>query len=272
MKTFLFWNINNKPLDASIKNLVELHNVDVLMLAESCINPANMLYLLNPVHSAEYYFIPQNGCTRIQIFTKFPEEFFESKDEEFHYSVRHLKLPNSKDFLIAIFHFPSKREWKDEDQDSLCNDWASVINSREDEVGHSRTILVGDFNMNPFQNGMINATGFHGMISRRMVEEEVFRTINGKKYRYFYNPMWRFFSDKTSVPPGTHFYRKAVPVHHFWNIFDQVLLRPDVLPFFKNDKLQILVTDGEKKFLDNKGRPDSNNYSDHLPILFKLNI
>lgn len=78
--------------------------------------------------------------------------------------------------------------------------------------------------------------------------------------------------------------KKARPVHTitdhgradhnalFWNMYDPVLIRPDLLNVFDNSELKILTTDGYETLLSEKGRPDRINGSDHLPILFKLNL
>ncbi len=47
MLTFLFWNVNKKPLQNLIAALVEEHRVDVLILAESDITDVAMLRALN---------------------------------------------------------------------------------------------------------------------------------------------------------------------------------------------------------------------------------
>jgi len=54
-------------------------------------------------------------------------------------------------------------------------------------------------------------------------------------------------------------------------MFDQVLLRPELLPYFRNNNLKILVGDGATLFLKDE-IPDRKAISDHLPILFGLNI
>ena len=52
----------------------------------------------------------------------------------------------------------------------------------------------------------------------------------------------------------------------------QVLLRPDVMPFFPDESLQILSTDGTTSFLSERGLPNTSAVSDHLPIPFQLDL
>jgi hypothetical protein len=51
-----------------------------------------------------------------------------------------------------------------------------------------------------------------------------------------------------------------------------VLLRPDLLPYFDNESLEILTSDGEQSLLSANGLPDTSVASDHLPLVFGLNF
>jgi hypothetical protein len=55
-------------------------------------------------------------------------------------------------------------------------------------------------------------------------------------------------------------------------MFDQVLLRPDVIDLFHDKELRILTDDGNISFLSTNGLPDATMASDHLPILFTLDL
>ena len=72
--------------------------------------------------------------------------------------------------------------------------------------------------------------------------------------------------------PGTYHYDHPEHVCYFWNIFDQVLVRPDLLSLFPNQELRILGDVGGKTLLSPKGLPDQAIGSDHLPVLFKLDL
>ena len=146
-----------------------------------------------------------------------------------------------------------------------------TIRKKEDEVGHTRTVLVGDLNMNPFEDGVVSSTGLHAVMTRKIAEKKS-RIVQDNEYLYFYNPMWSLFGDGSKGPPGTYYYYKAEHKVYFWNIFDQVLLRPDLIDFFSNDDLMILDSDGKNVLLSSQGIPDINVASDHLPIYFTLNL
>ena len=51
-------------------------------------------------------------------------------------------------------------------------------------------------------------------------------------------------------------------------MFDQVLIRPDLIERFDFFKLQILESDGKSYLLSENGIPNKGKMSDHLPIMF----
>lgn len=266
---FLFWNLNKKPLQNLIANLASRYEVDVLMLVECSIPPAALLETLNRRDSSQYHYVPQLGCEEIEIFTRFPSQFIKPISEADRFTIRHLALPGVPDILLAVTHVHSKLYANDIDQLVESQSLATSIEVAEDSVGHSRTALVGDLNMNPFEDGVASATGLHGVMCRSIAERKS-RVIQGKEYRFFYNPMWSLFGDGSPGPPGTYYYDKGGHKVYFWNMFDQVLIRPDLLGRFQLDRLRILESDGELSLLSPSGVPDTNIASDHLPISFGL--
>lgn len=271
MTAFLFWNVNSQPRSGMIANLAHRHEVDVIMLAECSISPALLLSELNSVETG-YHYVEQLACEKIELYTKFPGDFIRPIYEEDRLTIRHLKLPGLLDILLAVVHFPSKLWWSDHSQALECPKLAASLEQAENMVGHSRTVLVGDLNMNPFEAGVVSANGLHGVMSRKIAEKGT-RIVQGRQYQFFYNPMWSFMGDASPGPPGTFFCSGSEHVVFFWNLFDQVLIRPALLDRFSNMDLKILDSDGRTSFLSPRtGNPDANVASDHLPLVFNLGL
>lgn len=271
MANFLFWNVKKKSLENAITNLALNRSIDVIMLAECATDPVIILEKLNRSDTSNYSYSPGFGCQKIQLFVKFSEKYIPPIFETDRLTIRHLKLPGLTDVLLAINHFPSKLYWSEDSQALECPNLAASIRKAENQVGHSRTILVGDFNMNPFEKGIVGATGLHGVMSKSIAEKRA-RTVLGIEYPFFYNPMWGLFGDSTRGPPGTYFDRRAEHITFFWNMFDQVLIRPELINRFDDNYLEIIDSDGDLSFLTEEGLPNESILSDHLPILFKLHL
>ena len=105
----------------------------------------------------------------------------------------------------------------------------------------------------------------------KKVAERLERVVQGTAYRFFYNPMWGFFGDRTIGPPGTYYHRSARVAELFWHMLDQVLLRPELmhllhdLAILDNIRGQSLVTHPG-------GLPHNAICSDHLPLAFRLEL
>jgi hypothetical protein len=271
MLTFLFWNLCQNPLQEMVANLAFHHEVDVLMLAECRIRQEDLLEQLNKREARFEAPDPDSQCHRIVILTRFPRQSLVLRFESDKFTVRELRLGDERNLLLAVVHFPSRLYQSERSLNLQVIEFGARLRDIENTLGHRRTILVGDLNLNPFEEGVACATGLHGVMTRELALRKT-RTVQMQEYPFFYNPMWGQFGDRDNRPPGTYYYSHAEQLTYFWNIFDQVLIRPELLPHFRNEDLQILATDGTTSFLSAKGLPNQSAASDHLPILFRLDL
>jgi endonuclease/exonuclease/phosphatase family metal-dependent hydrolase len=279
MTTFLFWNLMgnqeaNWParmaaLRTHIVQMALSFGVDVFMFAESSFDPSELVAALNHAKVGRYCYPPSRN-ERLQIITRFKRSALVNQydSEDGRLTIRRLTTMTTK-ILLAVIHFQSQMNWTPTDQAFQATVVRENILQTEETVGHQRTILAGDLNMNPFDPGLVGAQALNAVMTRDLARAEE-RTVAKQNYRLFYNPMWGHFGDRTSGPPGTYYYSASAPVNYFWNVFDQVLLRPDLMDAL--DEVRILDTDGQVSLLTTNGRPRSSEASDHLPILFRLNI
>ena len=271
MLTFLFWNTNRKPVTGLIARLVEEHRVDVLMLAESGAGTVEMLRKLNE-NAPDFHYAPSRAPTAVEVFTRFSGAFLKPTFDSGRVSIRRLALPARAELLLAMVHLPSKLYWSEDSQTHECVELARSIQQEEGKAGHSRSLLIGDLNVDPFESGVVSTVGLHGLMTRELASRKNFRTVQEKDYPAFYNPMWGHFGDRTGGPSGSYYYENAEHKVYFWHLFDQVLIRPDVLDFCSSDPVSIITRAGDTPLLSESGRPDQSLASDHLPLLFRLSV
>ena len=262
----LFWNIQRKVDPDILASLASTKNVDFICLAESELDSGEMLKALGNNNSNKFL-SPNTNTPKIQVFHR----------DTIKTTVRYGDISgrcaiasiifDQVEFLIAIMHLISKNNCERVDQYIEATDQAEGIRNYEKKRGNCRTILCGDLNMNPFEDGLVAAKGFHALSDRNLVQKGS-RTVHGKEYPFFYNPMWNFFGDMTDGPSGTYYYRKSSHVSHDWHILDQVLLRKDCLPYFS--RIEIVTEFNDINLKNDLGRPDKKSYSDHFPILLHL--
>ena len=103
--TFLFWNLKQPRADILV-NLVNRYTVDVVMLAECPMAPGTILLALNE-RSADYFYV-QGKCPKINVFTRFSEQYAPAVMEGDDYTIRRIALPGRLEILLCVVHFPSK--------------------------------------------------------------------------------------------------------------------------------------------------------------------
>jgi len=280
MLNFLFWNINGKPLASAIGKLVRQHQVDVLILAECRIADTELIRDLNTETDDRYQLVERDPfCERLTLVTRMPVRSIRRGNSLSHWSLRRIVRPGQDELILGAFHLPSKLHRSRESQSQGIPAISSAIRNLERRLGHQRTVLVGDFNMNPFETGMVSAEGLNAVMTRDQAARKA-RTVDGTPHPFFYNPMWSHFGDSnharlppgdpTHEPAGTCFFRAKESEWYYWYMFDQVLIRPDLLNSFRNESLRILTHAGDNRLVDKRGRPDRKSFSDHLPLLFSL--
>jgi hypothetical protein len=276
MATFLFWNLCGRQLEPVLGRLTARHKIDVLMLAECALTESAMLNVLNAAGQGTFRRIPALASRGLDLYSRYDQGCFGPVLKEAdHYLIRTLTPPRGIEIVLAMAHLASP-SYKDlRARHSRFIGFASDIREAEKAAGNPRTVVVGDLNVNPFDDAMLDVRGLNALADGRTVRRKDprrFGTLRPEEFQLFYNPMWNYFGD--AVPPaGTYYYDKSNPeVDPLWNIFDQVLLRPALLDRFRHKNLKILTTDGAVSFVWEDGRPNSDIYSDHLPICFQLDL
>lgn len=184
-----------------------------------------------------------------------------------------LKYKTTELLLVAI-HFPSRLYASIAKQKDISVHFKNFIETIEESTGLS-SIVFGDFNMNPYEPGMIHQEGFHALPARNVTETKAYY---GKPYSAFYNPSWGKHGDfeidnavYRQKPAGSYFFAQSSDLNLYWYVFDQVILRIDLAPLFNFHSFKYLTgAKSENEFLNADMTPNATNFSDHLPITFEL--
>ena len=171
-------------------------------------------------------------------------------------------------YIICMTHLPSRIYSGSEDARRIViQQMIKDLEEQEKKIKSSCSILIGDFNEDPFGKECIAADHLHGIpcIDDAMRSN---RIIQGKSFNMFYNPMWNFFGD-FEKPPGTYYFSNSNVDCTYWHIYDQVMVRPCLSKQFISDSLEIVTHTSTTELIDKKGHPNK-EYSDHLPIIFEI--
>lgn len=263
----LFWNVkNNIKLVPYLPQLCSENNVNILILAElKNIEPE---YVVRRFGESEVKFknnlsMPGN---RTHLFHSLDIRVNKIKDGKY-FSAFKLKLNESVTILLSI-HLPSRLYRYDNEIGYKCVEIKREIELLEEEYNSNNTIVVGDFNLNPFSEHMVSTVGFNATMSKE-IAMKIYRTVDGEKYKYFFNPMWTLHGNINNNVIGSYFHHKN-PISYVWNMFDQVLIRPSLIEKFNFNELKLIDRIGDTTLLNKQGIPNAKEFSDHLPLKFEI--
>ena len=260
---YLFWNtFKNENINSILCDLIVENGTSVVILAEYTADINGLIELLKfcGVHMKQF---TTTGCERIKILGKV-ELQIEPQLQNDHVSIQII----DGSLILCCVHLTSQiysgsHDRREIEMERIVDD----IMNLEQELNTRNTVIVGDFNINPYDNSCINARYFHGI---PVYEEAVkgSRIVAGEEFYMFYNPMWNFLGD-FQEPYGTYYHSSGDTVSTYWNIYDQVIIRPILRKRFIDDSLKIITGLSTVSLLDDRKHPNR-KISDHLPITFEI--
>ena len=265
----LFWNTGGTADVSHLAALARQHNPDIIIVAEAAAADVEILTSLNTGDNRLFQ-LPFNLSERLRFFVALPPDNFHPLADDYGLAVKHVKPVIAEEFLLVAVHLGSKRHLSTEEQGQLAARIRETIVQAEQKVGHSRTVAIGDFNMDPFDAGLISSEGLHAVMSRATASR-LHRTILGRKRMFFYNPMWSLLGDASAGPAGTYHYDSASPMNYYWHSFDQVLLRPSLAAAYVPGDVAVLSSAGNIPLINARGFP-IREISDHFPVLATIRL
>ena len=154
---------------------------------------------------------------------------------------------------------------------------ARACQELEETTGIPDSIVIGDFNMDPYTEAMIDPRCVGAVMCRQIAERLPIRSFGPQgfpksPYPVFYNPMWNLLGDRTDGnQPGSFYNGGDNSDAATWHAIDQALIRPGLIKSLPKGSPKILVHTGQSDLLTENGII-INDISDHLPLVISLEI
>ncbi|MGN7854279.1 hypothetical protein [Exiguobacterium sp. 22311] len=299
MKTkFLFWNVNRKNMSELIISMVLNLDIDVIVLAEFPQKSKSINQGSESKESIEEFIDIKEFTKKLKDVTKknfksrfisgqkivlidnFENELVLSSKEDKRMSYCKYEI-NNKKFMITGVHLRDKYNNDVTDLYEDAHFQRLLVDTDAEDI--NKIIVVGDFNMNPFEKGMMGFSGFNAIFSK---EEVIYhpegRTFFGNSKTFYYNASWEAYNYKETL--GTYYYDQSSSSYNpYWNMFDQALFSADLINSYVPGSFSIIneIEALNISLLKNKRSKTSKNqkkvinsedYSDHLPITFEVNL
>ncbi len=258
----LFWNMYRKDLSEALASIVEKHEPTIVILCEFEGTTRDLLKTVNR-KSTRYRLNEQVGGGRLVALTTLSVNQFTRLSDAERYSFWRVETETTAITLCGV-HLQCHMGYDKEELNELLPRLQRDLEIVEADQQHNQSILIGDFNLEPFDRGFVSSEGLHAVSSLRLAQREV-RKVAYESRRILYNPMWSHLGDRPSEPAGTYFHPSGV-IGFGWRMFDQVLFCPSVMEVFHDFEVEILRKAGDNDLVDHRELPDSKSASDHLPI------
>ena len=258
----IFWNVNNRDLTRLVCELARSTSADLVVLNENVVPSSETLAALRKDVSTDFFIPRATSEKRFHCFSRSPQLDMSEVHAGTRTNVRIWKR-GMKKALLAFVHGVDIRNYDSETRQSFAQSVADEMRFVIEQQNTRKVVVLGDFNMNPYDRGMNLAAGLNAMMTRACVATGNRQHI-GKKYDFYYNPMWSLFGDNSDGPAGT-VYDTGNQGPYGWSILDQVVIHHSLVPAFSN--VSILTEAGTQSLMDENGRPDVIRASDHFPIL-----
>ncbi len=268
----LFWNLGkNQAAITHLDCLIRNHQVNLVLLAEYPRNlrsagTSNLDFINAEITKNGKAFRHVNNIEgKVAAFTSLPENDIVHRLASVGEDLSIWTIERPLPIIIGGVHLIGKSGGASEATQALAvKEIVEQFDLFEEERGHSTSILVGDFNMHPYDPGMTNDLAIPGYMTVELASRPD-RKFRERPRRRFYNPMWGLFGDRTPGPAGSYYWRSSVTNNTYWTLFDQILIRAPLIEKLKD--VVILDSDGSHSLVNHHGMPDVEHLSDHLPLL-----
>ncbi len=263
---FIFWNIHKQPLVEEIAELIAEKQCDICAFAETDEETINQaVELLRDKYQIDCSLYLNPGCDRITIIVV-GELKISLLNQQRYFSLVKIKGKN-KELIAGFVHFPSQLNCTLDALGDIFARFRSQLVIEEVRCHIQDSMVIGDFNVNPFERPMIS---FRSMGATNGQDCSLRRSIKSYEVsnQLFYNPMWTLYAAHKERPGG-HKYLNT-PNHVLtWHFLDQVIIRPSLIEYFNFESLLVIKRTKNFNYLNNNQVP---KVSGHLPLMCEIAI
>lgn len=248
-----------------VAELIIESECDIYAFAEASDNTIEQVirFLLDKYH-IECSSYPTPGCDRIKIIVIGQIDNISLLNQQKYYSLIKVSRENQQ-LIVGFVHFPSKLHHTLDQLRRASENLRNQIITEEESHAISDSIVIGDFNVDPFEMPMVS---FSGMGATNGIACSMRETVisSGEGNRLFYNPMWTLYS-MYKDRPGSHRYIRTGEDVVSWHFLDQVLIRPTLVDNFKFESLMLINGTRNFNYINANHTPC---LSDHLPLMCEI--
>lgn len=256
----LFWNLKNNKNDSWVTDIIQENEIDIAIFAEY--HKTSFERVISNLKNTYFRCDGFGACEKITLLSKENINTIVRREQN-----RYTLYSCSKDnhiYNVVGIHLPASPSSSSNDRKNVIRAIVHDICEQEKELKNRLTIVLGDFNCNPFDEEIIQKDAFNAVLYKELIMKQEIVTYQNQQYRRFYNPILHYLSESTQTY-GSFYYSSSI-IALYWNSFDQILVRKDLAEKIKS--FEYIRSIKGKKLL-NDIKPNS-TISDHLPLIVNI--
>ncbi len=256
----LFWNLKKNALSRYISQCLMENDVDIAVFAE---HSQVDFHSLEQNSGGMYQFVEGlGGCEKIALFVKTGVRVT-IRRESTRYAIYYIRYLD-QDYILVGVHLQDRMSADVNQRIAEISRLKNDAQNLEDTSKCKNTIIIGDFNANPYDPELLQMNAFHAVLYKEVIRRSETRTVDAKVYKRLYNPILLSLSEENKKY-GSFYYTKgsSTPI---WNCYDQILVSKPLID--KIIEVDYLKRIGQTTLLLQVA--PNHEISDHLPLLAKL--
>lgn len=259
---FIYWNTKNNDVIDIIIEILEEEKPELFFLSEITKYPLSIH--VEKLIQTGYNIFENPGCKRVMILKKDSVNIDLGLQNKYYTTISYINT----DLFVVSLHLPSQMFQHMESLKEFIRDFRVDLDNTLGDSLETKILIIGDFNVNPYESPMIDYDGFRAINSPN--GRKVINHLTKSKTSY-YNPTWQLYAHNKF--PGTKFFPRPssssydVLEFHF---LDQVVISHKLLESISEEKIKVIERTSNFVLFD-EGK-NLIRVSDHLPLSYKIKM
>lgn len=260
MLNILFWNLRRNAIEDSIADCIVENNVDIVVFSE--FNGIDFIKIKKKLGKMYERIMAVQDDRKVTLLAKTTLSVTTVQQQN-RYNIYNVKTA-VKEYLLVAVHLEDRRNYRAAERIETIRCLVADIEQTEKLLKCSNTIVIGDFNANPYDEELLSKYAFNAVLFKKIIDKCELTNPNSLKKKRFYNPILHYISEDTEMY-GSFYYEKEY-MTPYWYCLDQVLVRKVLANNINH--VEYLKRINTMDLLEN-AIPNS-AISDHLPLLVNL--
>lgn len=260
MLNVLFWNLKGNAIEEYIIECIVEKNIDIAVFSE--FDGIDFIKIEKSLGKMYSRILAVQGDGKVTLMAK-TTFLVTNVQPQNRYSIYKIETA-VKNYLLAAVHLEDRRNYKTADRIETIKCLIADIAKTEDLFKCSNTIVIGDFNANPYDEELLSKYAFNAVLFKTIIDKSELTNPKTLKQKRFYNPILHYISEDTEMYGS--FYHENESITPYWHCLDQVLIRKSLVNAINH--VEYLKKINTKDLL--KNTIPNTKISDHLPLLITL--